>query len=355
MTNKSIKVGILGASGYTGSELIRLILKHPNLNLEFAAANNNAGQKLNEIFPYLYGTNDIMLKKWEDLNWNSIDVIFSCLPHGIFHQIFLELPKDKLIIDLSADFRLVNSGHYSEWYNFEHKSKEYLNKFVYGLTELNREKIKNTNLISCPGCYPTATLLGLYPLIKGGFADTESIVINAKSGVSGAGRNLKRDLLFPEISESIRPYSAVGHRHIPEIEQQIEEYANNPLNALNQKAVINFIPHLVPMNRGELVVTHINLKKQLDINGLHDLFNSYYNKEGFIQVLQDGVLPNTVNVRGTNNCQISICPSRIKDSVVIISSIDNLIKGSSGQAIQNMNLNLGLGEEIGLSHISLFP
>jgi N-acetyl-gamma-glutamyl-phosphate reductase len=355
MTNKNIKVGIIGASGYTGSELIRLILKHPNINLEFAAANNNAGQKLNEIFPYLYGTNDITLKKWEDLNWNSVDVIFSCLPHGIFHEIFLELPKNKLIIDLSADFRLIDSEHYSQWYNFEHKSKKYINKFVYGLTELNREQIKKTNNISCPGCYPTATLLGLYPLIKEGIADTESIVINAKSGISGAGRNPKRDMLFPEISESIRPYNIVGHRHIPEIEQQIEEYANNPQDAIHHKAVINFIPHLVPMNRGELVVMHINLKKYINIKDMHCLFNSYYMKEEFIQVLQDGVLPNTINVRGTNNCQISISPSRIKDSIVVISSIDNLIKGSSGQAVQNMNLNLGLGEEIGLSHISLFP
>lgn len=348
MANKNIKVGVIGASGYTGSDLIRLLLKHPNVHIQFVAANNSAGQHLNQVFPYLQGTNNLILEKWEDLNWDSVDVIFSCLPHGIFHDIFLQIPKGKLIIDLSADFRLANSDQYTEWYNFEHNSKEYLDKFVYGLTEINRELIKNTNFISCPGCYPTATLLGLHPLLTEDLITTDEIIIDAKSGVSGAGRSPKRELLFSEVSESIRPYNAMGHRHIPEIEQQIQNYSNN-------NARINFIPHLVPMNRGELVVSHLKLKKEIGNSDLRKVFDKFYQDETFVEILNDSKLPNTIDVRGTNNCHIAICPSRIKDSIVIMSSIDNLVKGSSGQAIQNMNLNLGLDEKVGLTNISLFP
>ena len=343
-----IKIGVIGASGYTGSDLIRLLIKHPNVKLEFATANNHAGQNLQEIFPYLTDKTNIALQKWEDVNWNNVDVIFSCLPHGMFHEIFMELPSNKIIIDLSADFRLDTTDDYSNWYNFKHVSADYLRKFTYGLTELNRSEIKKSKLVACPGCYPTATLLGLYPLLKDNLVDCMNITIDAKSGVTGAGRSPKRDLLFSEISESLRPYSATGHRHIPEIEQQISKIAQT-------ESKINFVPHLVPMNRGELITSYLKTREEIGYEQILEVYTKTFKGEKFISILENGVLPNTINVRGSNNCHISIVPGRIEGTLMVISAIDNLVKGSSGQAIQNMNLILGYPEELGISHISLFP
>ena len=343
-----IKIGVIGASGYTGSDLIRLLINHPNVRLEFATANNHAGQSLQQIFPYLTGKTNICLQKWEDVNWDNVDVIFSCLPHGMFHEIFLKLPPNKIIIDLSADFRLENVEDYTNWYNFKHGSSDYLKKFTYGLTELNRSEIKKSKLVACPGCYPTATLLGLYPLLKENLIDCMNITVDAKSGVTGAGRSPKRDLLFSEISESLRPYSATGHRHIPEIEQQISKITQ-------KESRINFVPHLVPMNRGKLITSHLKIEEQIGYEDIIEIYIKIYKDEKFISILEDRVLPNTINVRGSNSCHISIIPGRIKGTLMVISAIDNLVKGSSGQAIQNMNLILGYPEELGISHISLFP
>ena len=348
MTTRDITIGVIGASGYTGSDLIRLLLTHPKVNLKYVSANNHAGQRINEIFPYLNGKVDLLLEKWENINWSNVDVIFSCLPHGIFHEVFQGLPKEKTIIDLSADFRLSNAENYKSWYNFEHKSTDAINQFVYGLTELNRSEIRKSTMIACPGCYPTATLLSLYPLIKNDLIDLSHITIDAKSGVSGAGRSPKRDILFSEISESFRPYSVIGHRHIPEIESQIKNYSQSDVK-------INFIPHLVPMNRGELVTSHVRLKKHIDVDDIIKIYDSMYSSENFINILRDGNLPNTINVRGTNNCHIAIIPGRVDQTLIIISAIDNLVKGSSGQAIQNMNLIYGWPENIGLDQISIFP
>ncbi len=343
-----IKIGVIGASGYTGSDLIRLLIKHPNVKLEFATANNHAGQNLHDIFPYLTDKSNICLQKWEDVNWNNVDVIFSCLPHGMFHEIFIELPANKIIIDLSADFRLDTTDDYSNWYNFKHASADYLRKFAYGLTELNRSEIKKSKLVACPGCYPTATLLGLYPLLKENLIDCLDISVDAKSGVTGAGRSPKRDLLFSEISESLRPSSATGHRHNPEIEQQISKITQT-------ESKINFVPHLVPMNRGELITSHLKTREEIGHEQIIEIYRQTFKGEKFISILENGVLPNTINVRGSNNCHISIVPGRIEGSLMVISAIDNLVKGSSGQAIQNMNLILGYPEELGIGHISLFP
>tara|TARA_Y100000590_G_scaffold468225_1_gene650106 strand:+ start:33901 stop:34950 length:1050 start_codon:yes stop_codon:yes gene_type:complete len=349
MKSEDINIGIIGASGYTGSDLMRIALKHPSIKLKHISANNHAGKNIADLFPHFNGVSSLMLNKWEDLNWNDVDVIFSCLPHGLFHEIISKLPSNKTIIDLSADFRLNDKNLYPEWYEFNHKSNSMLKQFEYGLTEINRENIKKSNLIACPGCYPTATLLGLHPLLINGLILCDQIIIDAKSGLSGAGRTARKDLLYSEVAESIRPYSASGtHRHIPEIEQEINKYSKG-------SAKINFIPNLVPMNRGELVTMHVKFIESLDINDLYNVFRSSYEGEDFIQILKPGEFANTINVRGTNNCQISVLPSRIENSAVIISSIDNLVKGSSGQAIQNMNLLFGIDESVGLENIALFP
>tara|TARA_Y100000591_G_C21841265_1_gene705784 strand:- start:923 stop:1969 length:1047 start_codon:yes stop_codon:yes gene_type:complete len=348
MATKDISVGVIGASGYTGSDLIRMLISHPKIDLKYASANNHAGQKISEIYPYLHGKIDLVLEKWEDINWSTVDVIFSCLPHGIFHEIFQKLPDKNIIIDLSADFRLSSAEDYSYWYSFEHKSIEKINQFAYGLTELNRPKIRKSKFIACPGCYPTATLLSLYPLIAEDLIDQSHITIDAKSGISGAGRSPKRDLLFSEISESFRPYSVIGHRHIPEIEQQLMLYSKNDIK-------INFIPHLVPMNRGELVTSHVRLNKDIDLNEVIEVYGSNYKNDDFINIMSNGNVPNTINVRGTNNCDIAVIPGRVDQTLIVISAIDNLVKGSSGQAIQNMNLIHGWPEELGLSKISIFP
>tara|TARA_B100000925_G_C21992708_1_gene467533 strand:+ start:734 stop:1780 length:1047 start_codon:yes stop_codon:yes gene_type:complete len=348
MATKDINVGVIGASGYTGSDLIRMLSDHPKTDLKYVSANNHAGKRIGEIYPYLNRKVDLFLEKWEDINWSGVDVIFSCLPHGIFHEVFQQLPAEKIIIDLSADFRLSSAKDYAYWYNFEHKSIKELNQFVYGLTELNRTKIRKSRMVACPGCYPTATLLALYPLIADDLIDLNHISIDAKSGVSGAGRSPKRDLLFSEISESFRPYSVTGHRHIIEIEQQLMLLSKNDIK-------INFIPHLVPMNRGELVTSHVRLNKDIELNEIIKIYQSKYRNDNFINIMSNGNVPNTINVRGTNNCDIAVIPGRVAQTLIIISAIDNLVKGSSGQAIQNMNLIHGWPEELGLGQISIFP
>ena len=348
MATKDINVGVIGASGYTGSDLIRMLSGHPKIDLKYASANNHAGQRIGEIYPYLNGKVDLFLEKWEDINWSAVDVIFSCLPHGIFHEIFPNLPAEKIIIDLSADFRLSSAKDYAQWYNFEHKSVETINHFVYGLTELNRSNIRKSEKVACPGCYPTATLLALYPLIADDLIEINHITIDAKSGISGAGRSPKRELLFSEISESFRPYSVTGHRHIIEIEQQLMLHSKNNIK-------INFIPHLVPMNRGELVTSHVRLSKDIKLNEIIKIYQSKYRNDNFINIMSNGNVPNTINVRGTNNCDIAVIPGRVDKTLIIISAIDNLVKGSSGQAIQNMNLIHGWPEELGLHQISIFP
>ncbi|PPR77989.1 MAG: N-acetyl-gamma-glutamyl-phosphate reductase [Alphaproteobacteria bacterium MarineAlpha2_Bin1] len=358
MNNKNlrIKIGILGASGYTGSELVRLAILHPFIEIVFLSSERYVGRSIDEIFPHFKG---IKLPKLslidslfdQDLN---LDVVFCCLPHStsqiIVKKIFEELKfKQKIrVIDLSADFRISNTQSYEKIYGKKHTATVLQQKAVYGLTEIYRNKIKKSELIACPGCYPTAILLPLIPLLEDNLIDPNNIIIDAKSGVTGAGRTLSESNLFSEISESMKPYGLPLHRHQPEIEQELS-------NQIGNEVSITFVPHLIPINRGIIASIYLNCSDLSSSKTIRDkLFNKFKNDE-FIEVCNEGFFPSTADVRGSNKCMISVFNKNDDNKIIIFSVIDNLVKGASGQAIQNMNLIFNIPESSGLNNISLFP
>jgi len=343
-----INIGILGASGYTGSDLIRLCVAHPDVNISCLVANTHAGKHIGEVFPHLARYDLPKLIKVGEADWTGIDVVFCGLPHGTSEEIIKTLPQSIKVIDMSADFRLNDSNTYAQWYGREHTSPEMLSGAVYGLTEHNRDDIKKASLVACPGCYPTATLMALIPLVQSSIIETNDLIIDAKSGVSGAGRGLKEATHFCEAGEGMSPYGVASHRHAPEIEQEIGKLAGS-------EVTVNFTPHLVPMSRGELVTIYAKLKTDMTASKAKSVLEKAYKDEQFVQILPEGVVPKTQNVRGSNYCQINIFEDRIKGRVIIIAAIDNLVKGSSGQALQNMNLMFELEENTGLLQAPMFP
>ncbi|WP_025898514.1 N-acetyl-gamma-glutamyl-phosphate reductase [Sneathiella glossodoripedis] len=346
-----IKAGILGASGYTGAEAIRLLLRHPNVEIVVLTADRKAGEAVEDVYPHLggYGLPDMV--SVEDADWSKVDVVFCGLPHGTTQEIIAKLPSTVKVVDLSADFRLRDADTYAQWYGHKHMAPELQNEAVYGLTELNREDVKSARLVACPGCYPTATLLALVPLVSAGLIDPKDLVIDAKSGITGAGRGLKQNTLFSEAGEGLSPYSVASHRHAPEIEQEIAKAAGFAANEMR----VNFIPHLIPMSRGELVTCHVRLSEGKTVSDLRAEFASAYADEPFVRVLPEGKIPQTQMVRGSNHCVLNVFEDRIAGRATIIATIDNLVKGSSGQAVQNMNLMFGFEETLGLEQVALFP
>jgi N-acetyl-gamma-glutamyl-phosphate reductase len=343
-----LNIGILGASGYTGVELVRLLTLHPNAKIKFMTANSHAGKNYNEVFPHLGNNNLPKLIKTEDIIWDDIDVVFCALPHGTTQEIVKTIPTSIKIIDLSADFRLDNIETYAEWYGHKHHAPEIQKEAVYGLTEFNREEVSKARVIACPGCYPTASLLQILPLLKDELINVEDIIIDAKSGVTGAGRSLKEASLFSEVAEGMHPYGIANHRHAPEIEQEIEKI-------IKKEIKINFTPHLVPMNRGELITSYLRLSDGVTSEDLINTLRNTFSSESFVRVSSGNVIPATRHVRGSNFVITSVFPDRIPGRVILVTVIDNLVKGSSGQAIQNMNLMFGISEETGLEQQPLFP
>lgn len=343
-----LKIGILGASGYTGADLVRLLANHPNADMRLLTANAHAGKPMSAVYPHLgmLGLPDLV--KWEDADWSGLDAVFCGLPHGTTQEIVAALPRDLKVIDLSADFRLTDFDVYAQWYGQPHRAPELQPEAVYGLTEWNRDAIKAARLVACPGCYPTAVLLALLPLIEAGAVDARDIVIDAKSGVSGAGRSVKEATLFCEVAEGTHPYAVGSHRHAPEIEQEIGKVSGD-------LAPVNFTPHLVPMNRGELVTCHLRMNDGASADSLRETLAARFGDEPFVHVLPAGSMPATRHVRGSNHCVIGVFADRIPGRAIVIAAIDNLVKGSSGQAIQNMNLMFGLTETSGLEQQPLFP
>ena len=340
-----LKAAVLGASGYTGAETVRLLAAHPQVEAVTATGHSLAGQRLSQIFPHLSGASDLPVIKADDVDWSGIDVAFSCLPHGTSQDLIETLPADVKVVDLSADYRLRDPETYFSTYGRRHLAPERLDETVYGLCEWRAKQVRNASLIACPGCYPTATLLALLPII--GLIDTGNIVIDAKSGVSGAGRGLKEGNLFSEAAEGVHAYAVGTHRHAPEIEQELN------LAAGRDDIGVSFTPHLIPMTRGELVTCHV----RGDVDQIQAALAAKYASAPFVSVLPLGSPPpDTRHVRGTNVCRIAVYPDRVKGRVVVIAVIDNLIKGSSGQAIQNLNLMMGWDETLGLSAMTgLFP
>ncbi|MGO9173339.1 MAG: N-acetyl-gamma-glutamyl-phosphate reductase [Rhodomicrobium sp.] len=343
-----VKIGVIGASGYTGADLIRLAACHPGMEIALLAANTHAGKPLGEVFPHLGFISAPPLVKAEDADWAACDAVFCGLPHGTAQDIIATLPERVKIIDMSADFRLKNTETYAKWYGREHAAAHLLKDAVYGLTEFYAEAIAGARLVACPGCYPTAALLALLPLVHARLIDASDIVVDAKSGVSGAGRSLKQNILFSEAGEGLSPYSVASHRHAPEIEQEISAAAGEPV-------LVNFTPHLVPMSRGELVTAYVRLAPGHTAADLSAALTERYAAARFVKLAPKGTLPSTQFVRGSNYCMMGVYADRIPGRAIVFSAIDNLVKGSAGQAIQNFNLMCGFPEAAGLEQLPLFP
>ncbi len=346
-----IKVAILGASGYTGAELIRILLNHKKVEIVELVANSNAGQKIEQLYPHLIHYGLPALKKVEEVDFTKIDAVFGCLPHTTSQETFKKLLSDPKnshlkIFDLSADFRLEDVNDYQKWYDHEHVAQELQPQAVYGLPEIHRNKIKKSNLIACPGCYPTSALLPLIPLLQNNLIQKNDIIIDSKSGTSGAGRSVKQGNLFCEVNESVKAYGIGKHRHIGEIEQELSKAANDKLE-------IDFTPHLLPINRGIISTIYAKINPKFSIEDIKNCLETKYEDETFVRVI-DGE-PNIKDVVGTNFCVMTVKKARTANKVIIVSVIDNLCKGASGQAVQNMNIVFGFDEKEGLELAPLFP
>nr|BAL54120.1 N-acetyl-gamma-glutamyl-phosphate reductase [uncultured Gammaproteobacteria bacterium] len=341
-----IKAAVVGGSGYAGVELLRLLARHPEVELAVATSRSEAGRPVAEVYPNLRGVVDLRLQAPDVSALAACDVIFFATPNGVAMQYAKDLlARGKIVIDLAADFRLRDPKLWERWYGQPHACPELLSEAVYGLPEIHREKIKGARLIACPGCYPTAVQLGFWPLLASGVVEPEFLIADCKSGVSGAGRKAEVSLLLAEAGESFKAYAVPGHRHHPEICQGLEELVGKPVG-------LTFVPHLTPMIRGLHATLYARLRCEADLQAL---FASYYAAEPFVEVLPPGSHPATSQVRGSNRCHIAVHRPGGGDTVVVLAVIDNLVKGAAGQAVQNMNLALGLPETAGLDGIALYP
>jgi N-acetyl-gamma-glutamyl-phosphate reductase len=341
-----LRIAVLGASGYTGADLVRLALAHPRIEIAALSANAKAGQTMADIWPHLAMYPALpRLARAEDIDLSGIDAVFGCLPHAASAQLLGGITGPR-IIDLSADFRLKDAATYADWYGGAHPAPALLPDAVYGLSEFARPALPGARIVACPGCYPTAVLLALLPLVAAQAISAERITVNALSGVSGAGRSLKEANLFPEVAEAVHPYGIGRHRHMPEMEQELSLRAGRDVT-------ISFTPHLVPMNRGELVTCVVETAHGPDY--LREILADAYTDEPFVHLLPAGVAPATRMVRGSNHAVVNIFADRVPGRAIVIAAIDNLVKGSSGQAIQNFNLMFGLPETMGLEQAPLFP
>ena len=341
-----IRIAVLGASGYTGADLVRLALTHPRIEIAALSANAKAGQTMAQVWPHFAPYPGLPpLVTADAVDYAGMDAVFGCLPHAASAALLSTLTGPK-IIDLSADFRLRDAATYAAWYGGAHPAPALLPGAVYGLTEFARDALPAANLVACPGCYPTAVLLALLPLVAAQAISPANITVNALSGVSGAGRSLKEANLFAEVSEAVHPYAIGSHRHMPEIEQELSSAAGVPVT-------MSFTPHLVPMNRGELVTCIVEISRP--IADLRAILAARYAAEPFVHLLPEGVAPATRMVRGSNHVVVNVFADRIPGRAIVIAAIDNLVKGSSGQAIQNFNLMFGLPETMGLEAAPLFP
>ena len=340
---------VLGASGYTGAEAVRLILGHPKLSLKAMTAHSRAGEDYSDVFRNFAGQALPPLTKLDEVNWDDIDVVFACLPHGASQETIAKIyDQVETIIDLSADFRLADPKLYEDTYGRPHAFSDLLQARVYGLSELSRKQLLGAKLVACPGCYPTCSMLALLPGLEAGLIKPDNIIIDAKSGVTGAGRKASLAFAYSETSDGAQAYGIGTHRHAPEMDQAVHDFAGVTTK-------VRFTPHLLPMNRGMIATCHVTLGEGVSLSDLRKAYEAAYDLETFVHLLPEGQVPQTRHVRGSNHCQIGLFADRTANSAVIVSVIDNLTKGSSGQAIQNYNLTQGWDETLGLGAVGVFP
>lgn len=345
-----IKVGIIGATGYAGGELVRILMGHKHAEIKWYSSRSYIDKKYCEVYQNMFQIVDAVcmddnMKALAD----EVDVIFTATPQGLCASLIDEEILSKVkVIDLSADFRIKDVETYEKWYGIEHKSPQFIEEAVYGLCEINREDVKHARLVANPGCYPTCSTLSVYPLAKEGLIDMSTVIIDAKSGTSGAGRGAKVDNLYCEVNENIKAYGVAVHRHTPEIEEQLGY-------AAGENVLLNFTPHLVPMNRGILVTAYAALKKTVTYEEVKAIYDKYYQKEKFVRVLEKDVCPQTKWVEGSNYVDVNFKIDERTNRIIMMGAMDNLVKGAAGQAVQNMNLMFGLPETTGLELVPMFP
>ena len=345
-----IKAGIIGATGYAGNELVRILMQHPEVEIKSMTAHSYVGKQFDEVYENYREINETVLGEM-DMNKLSeeCDVIFMALPHGTAAKVITqEILKKTKVIDFGADFRLKNADVYEKWYSVEHNGRQLLKSAVYGLCEVNRDIIKGKQLIANPGCYTTCSILSLRPLVAEGLIDLKTIIVDAKSGVSGAGRALALGSMYDECNESVKAYKIASHRHTPEIEEQLGY-------AAGEEIALTFTPHLIPMNRGILATCYASLKKPMTYEDVKAVYEKYYGKEYFIRLTKKGVFPETRWVKGSNFLDIGFSVDERTGRIIVVGAIDNLVKGAAGQAVQNMNILFGLDEKTGLKLVPVFP
>jgi N-acetyl-gamma-glutamyl-phosphate reductase len=347
------KIGVLGASGYTGAECVRLLLRHPQVEIALLTADRRAGQTMREVFPQFSPFDLPKLVSIDAVDWANcgLDLVFAALPHATTQKVIKDIfAKNRTlkVVDLSADFRLADTAAYARWYGHEHLAPDLQKEAVYGLVEVHRERVKTARLVANPGCYTTTSELPLIPLIAAGAIDLDEIVVDAKSGMTGAGRAAKEAMLFSEVSEGFNAYGVGHHRHMAELDQEFSLAAGRPV-------IVSFTPHLVPINRGIFATIYVRGISGKSPEDLHAILAKRYADEPFVHILPFGEMPQTRHVRGSNMTFIGVAKDRIAGRAIIGSALDNLVKGASGQAVQNMNLVMGYPETMGLEQVALFP
>ena len=345
-----IKAGVIGATGYAGNELVRLLMQHTEVELKTVTSQRYIGKEFSEVYQNYNEINTLICQE-EDIEKiaEECDVVFLALPHGVAaKKVTKEILEKTVIIDFGADFRLQNVNDYEKWYGLSHEGKQLLKQAVYGLCEINREKIKNAKLIANPGCYTTCSILSLIPLLAENLIDKNSIIIDAKSGVSGAGRGLVTESLYCEANENMKAYKVASHRHTPEIEEQLSYIAG-------EKITLSFTPHLTPMNRGILATCYASLKQGITKQEVRKAYEKWYAKEYFVRLTKEGVFPETKWVKGSNFIDIGFTVDERTNRIIVMGAIDNLVRGAAGQAVQNMNIVFGLKEDTGLCQVPIFP
>ena len=337
----TLKIAIAGATGYVGLELIKILIKHPKVKILYLCAQKSIGKKIGNFSKDIISKNLPKISNIKKIDWNKIDLIFTALPNGQAQKIAKKIPKNIKLIDLSGDFRLDSAKKFKKWYGINHNSKYLIKKSLYGLTEFSRNKIKDYNIIACPGCYPTSIQIPLIPLLKKKMINISNIIIDSKSGYSGAGKNIKKKFYFKNLFNSVSAYSIGSHKHMPEIDQELSK-------ASNKKIKVFFTPHIIPMFRGILSTIYLETINQYTAEEIYRTLKTTHKNNSFVKIAKFNSAIGTGEVMDTNNCQISICKNRERNKVIIVSAIDNLIKGASGQAVQNMNVAFDFKESMGL-------